>query len=213
MKSRPWARTSGSASRWLDTTTWMVICAGPGAVAEQQVVEAVQVFGHHDQRVRYGALALHSSNVMSNRDATSAKSRRSSSTPTCEAPVIGQHEVQPHEEPAGELAPNCWLSTMPAATHEEPETAWTTPGWSLARRISRSRPTARSRAGVPSPIGMVAKATASPPAPRDGVRRTPPAPAGRRRPELAARSRPASSVDLLARPTFASLPPLRIQRS
>ena len=46
----PYDRTSGPASGWLETTAGISICSDSGAGAEEQVVEAVQVLGDHDQR-------------------------------------------------------------------------------------------------------------------------------------------------------------------
>ena len=148
-KSSPWARTSGSASRWLETTAGISICSEPGAVAEQQVVEAVQVLGDHDQgavrRPRVPQLEGHAEL----RGDVGEAAAQLLGADHARRRVPGTTKSMRMKNRPVSRSPNCWLSTMlPPWPTRKPETACTTPGRSGQVRTSTKSPDGAVARGV-----------------------------------------------------------------
>ena len=178
-----------------------------GARAEQQVVEAVQVLGDHDQRAVRRARPPTARRSCRTASATAAKSARSVLGVDA---VVGDVEVDPHEEAAGVAgrrtagSPRCCRRARPGT----PVTACTMPGRSGQDRVRTKSPT--GSLGGPGSVDMPASVAELGAAADDVLLELL---RGSRRRAAAARTPRASSGRSRRPGRRCPWPPLRIQRS
>ena len=137
---------AASASGWFETTAGISICSDAGAGAEQQVVEAVQVLGDHDQRAvrRRRVPQLEAPSRTPRRPARSPRGAR----PRRSAPATAKSiRMKNRPRRAGRRtagSPGCCRRARPGSR----DTACTMPGRSGQERIRTKSPAAWSRSGA-----------------------------------------------------------------